>query len=100
MEYRKLSHTDLEVSRMSFGTMTFGSQTDEATARRMVDRCLDAGIIFFDTANIYNQGKAEEILGNALAGRRKKVVLATKVRSKRSEEHTSELQSPCNLVCR
>ncbi|PYV09686.1 MAG: aldo/keto reductase [Acidobacteria bacterium] len=82
MEYRKLGHTDLEVSRMSFGTMTFGSQTDEATARRMVDRCLDAGINFFDTANIYNQGKAEEILGNALAGRRKKVVLATKVRSK------------------
>ena len=53
MEYRKLSHTDLEVSRMSFGTMTFGSQSDEATARRMVDRCLDAGINFFDTANIY-----------------------------------------------
>jgi aryl-alcohol dehydrogenase-like predicted oxidoreductase len=82
MEYRALTHTDLNVSRLSFGTMTFGSQTDEATARRMVDRCLEAGINFFDTANIYNQGRAETILGRALAGRRSKVVLATKVRGK------------------
>src|SRR5574340_876014 len=51
----------------------------------MVDRCLDAGINFFDTANMYNQGKAETILGNALAGRRDKVILATKVRNKMGE---------------
>lgn len=82
MEYRKLTHTDLEVSRISFGTMTFGSQADEATACRMIDRCLDAGINFFDSANVYNQGKAEVILGKALTGRRHKVILATKVRSK------------------
>jgi aryl-alcohol dehydrogenase-like predicted oxidoreductase len=82
MEYRALAHTDLNVSRLSFGTMTFGSQTDEAAARRMVDRCLEAGINFFDTANIYNQGRAETILGQALAGRRQKVLLATKVRGK------------------
>jgi aryl-alcohol dehydrogenase-like predicted oxidoreductase len=82
MEYRVLAHADLNVSRLSFGTMTFGSQTDEATARRMVDRCLEAGINFFDTANIYNQGRAETILGQALAGRRQKVILATKVRGK------------------
>ncbi len=62
--------------------MTFGSQTDERSACGMVDRCLDAGINFFDTANMYNQGKAETILGKALAGRREKVVLATKVRGK------------------
>ena len=53
MEYRVLAHTDLNVSRLSFGTMTFGSQTDEATARRMVDRCLEAGINFFDTCLLY-----------------------------------------------
>lgn len=82
MEYRTLPHTDLKVSRVSLGTMTFGAQTDEATAQRMVDRCLDAGINFFDTANIYNQGKSETILGKALAGRRPGVVLATKVRGK------------------
>jgi 1-deoxyxylulose-5-phosphate synthase len=82
MEYRKLNHTGLTVSRLSFGTMTFGSQTDEATARRMIDRCLDAGLNFFDTANMYNKGQAETLLGKALAGRRDKVILATKVRSK------------------
>ncbi len=82
MEYRTLSNTGLKVSRVSFGAMTFGSQTDEATALRMVDRCLDAGINFFDTANVYNRGAAETILGKALRGRRERVVLATKVRGK------------------
>jgi aryl-alcohol dehydrogenase-like predicted oxidoreductase len=79
MEYRTLSTTDLKVSRLCFGTLTFGSQTDEAAASRIVDRCLDAGINFFDTANVYNKGAAETILGRALAGRRQKVILATKV---------------------
>jgi 1-deoxyxylulose-5-phosphate synthase len=82
MEYRILSRTGLKVSRISFGTMTFGSQTDEVTACRMIDRCLEAGINFFDTANIYNQGQAETILGKALRGRRQNVILATKVRGK------------------
>lgn len=82
MDYRTLIHTDLKISRLSFGTMTFGSQTDAATAGRMVDRCLEAGINFFDTANVYNQGQSETILGKALAGRRQKVVLASKVRGK------------------
>ncbi|MGH9446864.1 MAG: aldo/keto reductase [Terriglobia bacterium] len=85
MEYRKLKHTDLRVSRGSFGTMTFGSQTGEAEASRMIDRCLDAGINFLDTANMYNAGQAEIILGKALAGRRDRVILATKVRHKMGE---------------
>jgi 1-deoxyxylulose-5-phosphate synthase len=85
MEYRKLPHTDLNVSRASFGTMPFGSQADEAASCRMVDRCLDAGINFFDTANMYNLGKAETILGKALQGRRQRVVIATKVRNKMGE---------------
>jgi aryl-alcohol dehydrogenase-like predicted oxidoreductase len=62
--------------------MTFGSQTDAAVASTMVDRCLDAGINFFDTANVYNKGAAETILAKALAGRRQKVILATKVGGK------------------
>lgn len=82
MEYRDLKHTELKVPRIAFGTMTFGSQTDQATAGRMVDRCIDAGVNFFDTANVYNKGQSEIILGKALAGRRKNVVLATKVRGK------------------
>jgi len=82
MEYRLLPQSDLKISRLCFGTMTFGSQTAEAAAMRMVDRGLDAGINFFDTANVYNQGASETILGKALAGRRQKVILATKVRGK------------------
>jgi aryl-alcohol dehydrogenase (NADP+) len=82
MEYRTISKIALSVSRVSFGTMTFGSQTDESMALRIVDRCLDAGINFFDTANIYNHGMSETILGKALAGRRQKAVIATKVRGK------------------
>jgi 1-deoxyxylulose-5-phosphate synthase len=85
MEYRTLRNTDLKVSRVSFGTMTFGSQTDEATAHQMVDRCLEAGINFIDNANIYNNGKAEAIVGKTLAGRRDKVILASKVRGKMGE---------------
>ncbi|MGE5326458.1 MAG: aldo/keto reductase [Deltaproteobacteria bacterium] len=85
MEFRTLPQTDLKVSRLSFGTMPFGSQADEAASRRLVDRCLDAGINFFDTANMYNLGKAETILGRALEGRRQNVILATKVRCKMSE---------------
>lgn len=82
METRKLAGTDLAVSRVCFGAMTFGSQADEAASRRMIDRCLERGVNFFDTANIYNDGAAEEITGRALKGRRDKVVLASKVRHK------------------
>ncbi len=85
MDYRILPHTDLRVSCLSFGTMPFGSQADQATSTRMVDQCLDAGINFFDTANMYNKGVAETMLGNALRGRRDRVVLATKVRNKMGE---------------
>ena len=63
MEYRTLPKTSLRISRLAFGTMTFGAQADEATARRIVDCCLDAGINFFDTANVYNRGAAETIVG-------------------------------------
>jgi aryl-alcohol dehydrogenase-like predicted oxidoreductase len=65
--------------------MPFGLQADEAASRRLVARCLDAGINFFDTANMYNLGKAETILGKALEGRRQKIILATKVRYKMGE---------------
>jgi aryl-alcohol dehydrogenase-like predicted oxidoreductase len=82
MEYRVLQGTKLRVSRASFGTMTFGSQADQETSSRMVDQCLDAGINFFDTANMYNQGRAEEVLGKALGSRRSQVILASKVRNR------------------
>jgi aryl-alcohol dehydrogenase-like predicted oxidoreductase len=74
-----LGRTGLTVSRVCFGTMTFGSQVGEAGARRIVDFCLDQGVNFLDTANVYNQGESERILGLCLKGRRDKVVLASKV---------------------
>jgi aryl-alcohol dehydrogenase-like predicted oxidoreductase len=85
METRTLKHTDLTVSRACFGTMTFGSQVDEATAARIVDLCIDHGVNFFDTANVYNKGLAETIAGKALKGRRQKIILASKVRGKMGE---------------
>src|SRR5580700_7171913 len=78
METRTLQHTDLTVSRAAFGTMPFGTQADEAHCRKMVDFCMDHGINFFDTADVYNNGAAETVLGNVLKGRRDRVVLASK----------------------
>ncbi|HYM11748.1 MAG TPA: aldo/keto reductase [Bryobacterales bacterium] len=82
MEYRLLPGTDLKVSRVCMGTMTFGSQADEVVSRSIVDRCLDAGINFFDTANSYNKGRSEEILGGIVKGRRGRFVVASKVFNK------------------
>jgi aryl-alcohol dehydrogenase-like predicted oxidoreductase len=82
METRKLRGTDLTVSRICLGTMAFGSAVDGPDAMRIVDRCVDAGVNFFDTANVYNGGRAETILSSALQGRRHRVVLATKVGGK------------------
>ena len=79
MERRTLHHTDLTVSRFCFGTMTLGKPLDQAGTNEVIGRCLDAGINFFDTANMYNAGVAETLLGNALKGRRDQVVLASKV---------------------
>lgn len=79
MEYRTLGGTGLKISRVGFGAMTFGAQVDNGTAHRMIDRCLDLGVNFLDTANAYNAGRSESILGQTLASRRKDVILATKV---------------------
>ena len=79
MEYRTLTGTGVTVSRASLGTMTFGKETDEATALRMTHMALDAGVTWVDTADTYNLGRSEEITGKALVGRRDDVVLASKV---------------------
>lgn len=82
MELRPLGRTGISVSELCLGAMTFGREADEATSRKMVDRFLDAGGNFVDTANVYSDGVSEEITGRALAGKREQVVLATKVRFK------------------
>lgn len=82
MDTRLLPGTDLKVSRICFGTMTFAGQTGEDVAAQMVDGCLDSGINFFDTANAYNGGKSEEMLGRLMRGRRDRFILASKVANK------------------
>jgi len=69
----------LEVSRLVCGTMTFGAQTPKHVAAEMIDRCRDAGITMFDTANAYTDGRSEELLGELLAPFRDQVTIATKV---------------------
>ncbi|HMA52707.1 MAG TPA: aldo/keto reductase [Magnetospirillaceae bacterium] len=87
MEFRQLGRSGLKVPVLSFGTGTFGGtteffqrwgQTDVAEAKRMVDLCLDSGVAFFDTADVYSKGASEEILGEALKGKRDKALISTK----------------------
>jgi aryl-alcohol dehydrogenase-like predicted oxidoreductase len=86
MQYTQLGRTGLKVSRLCLGTMNFGPETSEADSYAIMDRALDAGINFFDTANVYGRsagrGATEQIIGRWWAqggGRREKVVIATKV---------------------
>jgi aryl-alcohol dehydrogenase-like predicted oxidoreductase len=88
MEYRQLGRCGLRVSRLTLGTMTFGGrgqfrdvgQTDLEGARRQIDMALDAGVNLIDTADVYSDGASEEIVGQALEGRRDQVLIATKAR--------------------
>ncbi|HTI15084.1 MAG TPA: aldo/keto reductase [Dictyobacter sp.] len=89
MEYTHLGRTGLSVSRLCLGTMNFGPETSEADSFAIMDRALELGINFFDTANVYGrklgEGVTEQIVGRWFAqggGRREKVVLATKVYNK------------------
>lgn len=87
MEYRSLGRTGVQVSGLCLGCMMFGGRTDEAEAMAIIDRAIEAGLNFFDTANIYNHGRSEEILGRALKrnGKRSRIVLATKVHGRMDE---------------
>jgi aryl-alcohol dehydrogenase-like predicted oxidoreductase len=78
MDYRRMGRSGLKVSEICLGTMTFGRGADEAEAGRMVTAAMDAGVNFFDTANGYNNGVAEEMLGRILMPRRREAVIATK----------------------
>ena len=80
MQLITVAETDLELSKVCLGTMTFGSQVTEAEAARMVDFALERGVNFIDSANVYNGGLSEEITGRILGARRSQIVLATKVR--------------------
>src|SRR3954447_26584495 len=88
MNYRHLGRTGLKVSPLCLGTMNFGPRTSEADSFAIMDRALDAGVNFFDTANRYGMTKTELIIGRWFAkggDRRDKVILATKVYGAMSE---------------
>ncbi len=78
MDYRTLGRTGVKVSPVCLGTMMFGGPTEEAESIKIIHRALDAGINFIDTADMYVQGRSEEIVGKALKDRRDDVILATK----------------------
>jgi aryl-alcohol dehydrogenase-like predicted oxidoreductase len=87
MEYRQLGGSGLKIPALSFGTATFGGSseffrgfgdTEASGASRLVDICLDAGVTMFDSADVYSAGRAEEILGQAIKGRRDRLLISTK----------------------
>lgn len=79
MEYRFLGKTGVKVSSLCFGTMSFGGIADKKTSQAMFNQCRDAGVNFFDCANVYVKGKSEEILGELMADCRDEVVITSKV---------------------
>jgi aryl-alcohol dehydrogenase-like predicted oxidoreductase len=106
MDYRQLGRSGLRVSALTLGTMTFGGggnfakvgSTDVAGARRQIDMCLDAGVNLIDTADVYSAGASEEIVGQALAGRRDGVLLATKARMRMGDGPNDQGLSRHHLI--
>ena len=78
MDYRRLGSSGLKVSEVGLGCNNFGMRIGQDETNAVVDACLEAGITFFDTADVYGGSKSETMLGEALRGRRQEVVLATK----------------------
>jgi aryl-alcohol dehydrogenase-like predicted oxidoreductase len=99
MEYTTLGDTGMQVSRLCLGGMSFGSKEwrkwvlEEEESKAIIDRALELGITFFDTANMYSQGESERILGSALEGHREEVTVASKVfyRTDPDNPHTGGL---------
>lgn len=107
MDYRFLGASGFKVSALGFGAGTFGGKgplfsawgnTDVEQARRLIDICLDAGLTFFDTADVYSDGASESILGAAIKGRRDRVVLSTKVTLRAGEEVNAVGASRYHLI--
>lgn len=78
MKYKYLGKTGIQVSELGFGTLTFGYEADEKTSEALYKRCREVGINHFDCANIYQQGKSEEILGHLIKNERQQVIVSSK----------------------
>lgn len=107
MEYRQLGRSGLKVPVLSFGTATFGGtteffkrwgETDVKEATKLVDICLESGINFFDTADVYSAGVSEEILGKALKGRRENSLISTKATFSMGEGPNDKGSSRYHLI--
>jgi 1-deoxyxylulose-5-phosphate synthase len=98
MDYRLLGRTGVRVSPLCLGTMNFGGVTNEEDSIRIIHAALDAGINFVDTANVYNAGQSEVVVGQALRDRREKVVLATKVHFKLGDGPNDEGNSRLHIL--
>jgi len=88
VEYRNLGRTGVKVSEICLGCMMFGDWTDDEASADIIDRAIDAGVNFLDTANVYTRGASEEVVGKALKrnGKRDAMVLATKVHGAMNEK--------------
>jgi aryl-alcohol dehydrogenase-like predicted oxidoreductase len=107
MEYRLLGRSGLKVPVLCFGTGTFGGgteffrawgATDVEEAKRLIGLCLDAGVNFFDTANVYSKGLSEQILGKAIEGKRHDLLISTKATFRMSEGPNNVGSSRYHLI--
>jgi len=90
MMYKNLGRTGAKVSELCLGTMVFGQQVDETTSIKIINRAVDLGINYIDTADVYAEGRSEEIVGKAIRGMRDNIVLATKVRARTAPDPNGE----------
>src|SRR5258707_14789770 len=86
MQYRNLGRSGLKVSPICLGTMMFGGPADEATSARLVAKAREAGINFIDTADAYNGGKSEQVVGRAISNNRPHWILATKLANQMGDD--------------
>ncbi len=98
MEYIYLGDTGIQVSQLCMGTMTFGNEADKRESAALFKRCRDAGINFFDCANVYSQGRAEEILGELIQHSRDELIITTKVWGKMGDDINSQGSSRRNII--
>lgn len=98
MKYKNFTGTSLKISQLCLGTMMFGGQTSEEDSLKIMDYAFDHGINFFDTANVYNQGESERIVGKGIKGKRDQIILATKVAGQMGENPNDAGLSRRNIV--
>jgi aryl-alcohol dehydrogenase-like predicted oxidoreductase len=100
MQYRRLGRSGLMVSELTLGTMNLGGPTDEATSFQMIDRALDCGINILDCANVYSEGRSEQIIGKALKrnGKRQHIFVTSKAYLPTSDRPNSSGNSRHNLI--